>query len=59
MDFRPVERAPGAFQQSVTADEVDLLCRRAFGASVRVVSAVELDLGLYNTTGSTSAGSAR
>jgi len=50
MDFRPVERDRGAYQQSVTADEVELLCRRAFGASVRVVSAVELGLGLYNST---------
>lgn len=50
MDFRPVERDPGAFQQSVTADEIQLLCRAAFGAHVRVVSAVELGLGLYNST---------
>ena len=50
MDFRPVERDPGAFQQSVTADEIQLLCRAAFGAHVRVVSAVEIGLGLYNST---------
>ena len=42
MDFQPIERAPEAFQQTVTADEVRAMCRRAFGEGVRVASAVEL-----------------
>ncbi|MEU9397910.1 aminoglycoside phosphotransferase family protein [Streptomyces sp. NPDC048324] len=50
MDFRPVERASQAFQQSVTAEEVQAVCRRVFGSDARVVSAVELGSGMYNNT---------
>jgi aminoglycoside phosphotransferase (APT) family kinase protein len=50
VEFRPIERAPGAFQQPVTAEQIRAMCRRAFGASVRVVSAVELGNGMYNST---------
>jgi aminoglycoside phosphotransferase (APT) family kinase protein len=50
VEFRPIERAPGAFQQSVTAEQVRAMCRRAFGGQVRVVSAVELGSGWYNST---------
>lgn len=39
MDFRPLARAPEAFQESVTADQVVAMCRRAFGDVVRVTSA--------------------
>jgi hypothetical protein len=46
MEFRPVDRDAGAFQQSVTAEQVQQISRRVFGASV--VSAVELGAGLYN-----------
>jgi aminoglycoside phosphotransferase (APT) family kinase protein len=50
MEFRPIERADDAFQQSVTADKVAAMCRRAFGPNVRVRSAVELGNGMYNNT---------
>ncbi|MEV6949717.1 aminoglycoside phosphotransferase family protein [Streptomyces sp. NPDC051172] len=50
MEFRPVERAAGAFQQPLTTEEIEAVCRRAFGAETRVVSAVELGGGMYNTT---------
>lgn len=50
MKFRPIERAADAFQQSVTPDQIDAMCRRAFGSSVHVVSAVELGNGMYNNT---------
>jgi aminoglycoside phosphotransferase (APT) family kinase protein len=50
MEFRPIEREPGAFQQSVTADEIELVTRAAFGPAVHPSSAVELGLGLYNNT---------
>ncbi len=50
MDFRPIERVPGAFQQSVTAEQVHSMCQRAFGSGVGVVSAVELGNGMYNNT---------
>lgn len=50
MDVRPVERAPGAFQQPVGAEQVEAMCRRAFGSGARPVSAVELGLGAYNNT---------
>lgn len=48
MDFRPVDRDFGAFQQPVSADEVQAMCRCAFGARACVRSAVELGLGSYN-----------
>lgn len=50
MEFSPIERAPDAFQQSVTADQIMAMCRRAFGSDVRVTSATELGLGAYNNT---------
>jgi aminoglycoside phosphotransferase (APT) family kinase protein len=49
VDFHPTDRAPGAFQQPLTARQVEVLCRRAFGAGTRVRSATELGLGSYNT----------
>ncbi|MFJ2170774.1 phosphotransferase family protein [Streptomyces griseofuscus] len=48
MDFQPVERASDAFQQSLTADEIGKVCRRAFGGAAMPVSAVELGTGMYN-----------
>ena len=50
MEFRPIERAAGAFQESVSAEQVRAMCRRAFGAGVGVTSAIELGLGAYNST---------
>lgn len=46
--FGVVERAVGAFQESLTAEQIMVLGRRAFG--VDVVSAVELGSGAYNNT---------
>ncbi|CAM5407387.1 hypothetical protein GCM10010329_86050 [Streptomyces spiroverticillatus] len=48
MDFHRVERASGAFRQSLTAEEIVKVCRRAFGEGVVPVSAVELGTGMYN-----------
>jgi len=50
MDFRPVERAAGVFQQSVTAEQIDAVCQRVFGGEARVLLAVELGSGMYNNT---------
>jgi aminoglycoside phosphotransferase (APT) family kinase protein len=50
VEFRPIERAPGAFQRSVSAEQLQAMCHRAFGAGARVASAVELGLGAYNNT---------
>jgi aminoglycoside phosphotransferase (APT) family kinase protein len=50
VEFRPIERAAGAFQVSVSAEQVRAMCRRAFGAGVAVTSATELGLGAYNST---------
>ncbi|MFF0579813.1 phosphotransferase family protein [Streptosporangium saharense] len=49
MDFQPVERAAEAFQQSLTAEEIGKVCRRAFGDAATPVSAVELGTGMYNS----------
>lgn len=59
MEFRAIERAPGAFQQSVAAAEVRAMCRRVFGGHVRVRSAVELGGGSYNSTYRVDIGEAR
>lgn len=48
MDFQPVERASQAFQQSLTAEEIGKVCRRALGAAAKPVSAIELGTGMYN-----------
>jgi aminoglycoside phosphotransferase (APT) family kinase protein len=50
VEFRPIERTSDAFQQSVTADQIEAMCQRAFGAGVPVKSVVELDGGMYNNT---------
>ncbi|SDH08179.1 phosphotransferase family protein [Nonomuraea jiangxiensis] len=50
MDFQPIERPPNAFQQSVTPEQIQAVCHRVFGPGARVSSAVELGLGMYNTT---------
>lgn len=49
MDFQPVERASEAFQQSLAAQEIAEICRRAFGPAVVPVSVVELGMGMYNS----------
>ncbi|WP_406447176.1 aminoglycoside phosphotransferase family protein [Streptomyces sp. NBC_00876] len=48
MEFRPIERVPQAFQQSVSAEEIRAVCHRAFSNGVEPVSAVELGTGMYN-----------
>lgn len=48
MRFTSIERAPGAFQQTVTAEQMEAICKRAFGADVQVEEAEELGSGLYN-----------
>jgi aminoglycoside phosphotransferase (APT) family kinase protein len=50
VDFHPKDRPADAFQRPLTARQVEVLCRRAFGAGARVRSATELGLGGYNTT---------
>ncbi|WP_406122355.1 aminoglycoside phosphotransferase family protein [Streptomyces canus] len=49
MDFRPIERSAGAFQQSVSAKDIEAaVCRRVFGEGAQVIAAVELGSGMYN-----------
>ncbi|MEU1273578.1 aminoglycoside phosphotransferase family protein [Streptomyces sp. NPDC005799] len=50
MEFRPIPRASEAFQQPVTAEDIETITLRAFGRTVRVTSAVELGGGMYNNT---------
>jgi aminoglycoside phosphotransferase (APT) family kinase protein len=50
LEFRPVERVPGAFQRPITGEQALAMCRRAFGAQVLPVSVVELGYGSYNST---------
>jgi len=50
VDFQPIERPAGAFQQSVTVDQLEAMCRRAFGVDACPTAAVELGLGAYNST---------
>ncbi|MGW4564102.1 phosphotransferase family protein [Streptomyces sp. NPDC004561] len=50
MDFRSIPRDPHAFQQPVTAEDIQAIGQRALGDAARVASAVELGGGMYNTT---------
>ena len=48
MDIRLVERGAGAFQRSLTAEEIKAVCRRAFADGPVPVSALEVGMGMYN-----------
>ncbi|MFC7588424.1 hypothetical protein ACFQYP_35500 [Nonomuraea antimicrobica] len=48
MRLHSVDRPAGAFQRPVTADHLRRISRRVFGRDA--VSAVELGLGMYNST---------
>jgi aminoglycoside phosphotransferase (APT) family kinase protein len=50
MRLHTIERPDNAFQQPVTAAQLEAMARRVFGARTRVASAVELSPGMYNTT---------
>ena len=50
MEFLPIARVAGAFQTSATPEQIEAMCRRAFGSSVLVAAAVELGNGMYNNT---------
>jgi hypothetical protein len=50
VDFRPVERSPGAFQRSITENQALAMCHRAFGGHAQPVSVIELGYGTYNST---------
>lgn len=50
MDAQPVERAADAFQQPVSADQIQAMCRRAFGDRARVARVAEIGVGTYNST---------
>lgn len=50
MEYQPIERSPGAFQEPVTVGQIGAMCRRAFGAQADVASIVELGDGTYNST---------
>ncbi|WP_432159019.1 phosphotransferase family protein [Streptomyces sp. bgisy153] len=50
MDFRTITREPHAFQQPVTAEEIQAIGRRVYGDAARITSAEELGGGMYNTT---------
>ncbi|WP_330335870.1 hypothetical protein [Streptomyces sp. NBC_00557] len=50
MDFRSIPRDPHALQQPVTAEDIQAIGQRVFGAAARITAAVELGGGMYNTT---------
>lgn len=50
VELHSVDRGGGAFQQPLTAAQVEALCRRAFGPDTVARTAVELGNGGYNTT---------
>ncbi|GAA2819618.1 phosphotransferase family protein [Kribbella solani] len=47
MELRVSDRDPAAFQQPLTAEEIEAVCQRAFG--LEAVVAVELGFGGYNS----------
>jgi aminoglycoside phosphotransferase (APT) family kinase protein len=50
MEYSTIERQAGAFQQSVTPQDILAMSQRAFGQDIAVTSARELAGGLYNST---------
>ena len=48
--LKNVARRPDAFQQPIDAAEIQAICDRVFGPGARLVSAIELGLGMYNNT---------
>jgi aminoglycoside phosphotransferase (APT) family kinase protein len=50
MDYQSIPRSPGAFQEPVSAEGIQAVCRRAFGDDARATAAVELGGGMYNST---------
>ncbi len=50
MNYVPLARPVGAFQQPVPAADIEAMCRRTFGPGASIVSAVELGGGWYNST---------
>lgn len=50
MEFRPIERRDGAFQQSLAPEQIQAIAHRVFGPNAVVTSTVELGAGLYNNT---------
>ncbi|MFB9904144.1 phosphotransferase family protein [Allokutzneria oryzae] len=45
-----VERESDAFQRPVSVEQIEAMCRRAFGDRTRVARIVEIGVGHYNTT---------
>ena len=50
MEYRPIERDADAYQQPVSAAQIEAMCRSVLGDGVRIIAAEELGLGLYNST---------
>jgi aminoglycoside phosphotransferase (APT) family kinase protein len=50
MKFTPIERPPGDFQQSLSAQQVAAICARIFGPDAEVLSAGELPVGMFNSS---------
>ncbi|THA29467.1 aminoglycoside phosphotransferase family protein [Streptomyces sp. A1277] len=50
MDYAPIDRDPGEFQQALSAAEIEAVVRAAFGEGAVVLSAAELGGGYYNNT---------
>lgn len=50
MEYAPVERTAGAFQQPLTADQIQAICAAAFGTAADVERVTELTAGMFNNT---------
>lgn len=50
MIVQTVERESDAFQQPVSPDQIEAVCRRAFGEHARATRVVEIGVGTYNST---------
>jgi aminoglycoside phosphotransferase (APT) family kinase protein len=50
MEYRPITRSADAFQQPVTEPELQAMVDRLLGVDTRIVAAVELADGMYNST---------
>lgn len=49
-EFHPIARTAVDFQQGISAESIEAICRRTFGSQTQAVAARELGTGLFNST---------
>jgi len=50
MDFIPIHRSEDHFQRTLNEFQINVICKRAFGTQVSILSVQELPAGMFNST---------